>query len=77
MRNENYARSGIPFVVISKARLKREGRSAFEHLDEEIRKIGWPRERMPAYGPDPARVSAPGEAVPGATGHTPGDAHSD
>ena len=72
-RNGNYARSGVPFVVISKARLEREGTNAFEHLDEEINGIGWPRERMPACGPDPARVSAPGEAA----GRTPGNADSD
>ena len=76
-RNGNYARSGVPFVVISKARLEREGRHAFEHLDEEIKRIGWPRERMPGRGQDPARVPAPGEAAPGAAGRAPGNTDSD
>ena len=76
-RNENYARSGVPFVVISRARLEREGTNAFEHLDEEIRKIGWPRERMPARGSDPAQASTPGDAASGAAGRAPGNTDSD
>lgn len=41
-RNEHYANFGIPFIVISSSRLKRERKNAFTYLDEEIERIGWP-----------------------------------
>ena len=42
-RNKHYAKSGVPFIVINTAQLKRKNRPAFAHLDEEIEMIGWPR----------------------------------
>ena len=46
-RNRHYTDSGIPFIVISTARLRRSRKNTFAYLDEEMERAGWSRKIRP------------------------------
>ena len=45
-RNRHYADSGVHFIVINTARLRRSRKNLFTYLDEEMERVGWPRKKL-------------------------------
>lgn len=44
-RNRHYIDSGVPFIIISKARLRHSRKNTFAYLDEEMERAGWLRKK--------------------------------